>query len=159
MTHRLHEGGEDGFTLTEVAVVAIILSILAAIAITTYFVQVAKTERGAARSHLGDLDTVALSIQSDLGTYSDDPALYREELPRLDFLPDGISDVPEEISVSAPASGAWVSFAAAGGGQCFYLRFEGVGQGKAMHHEALGDGDDCTATDYPQGDPRNDGWQ
>lgn len=159
MTHRRTLEGEGGFTLTEVVMVVVILAILAAIALTTYYFQVQKAERSAVVSTLGNLPLMAETIKIDQepSAYSDDPAEYERLIPAVDFVPgDQVSDRPERISVHAP-DGTWVAFAGRARDTCYYLRLELVGTGR-VEHTAPMDTVACSADEFGPTNPGSSGW-
>ena len=151
---------EDGFALTELAVVVIIMGILATIAISTYYAQRHKAENVSAISTLKTLRTVAESIRADSqpAVYSGDLTAYEDEQRSYQYYgQDVASDNANEVSVDAPDDGHWVSFAVSSGQRCYYMRLD-IGADQVFKDNRAVDGSTvvCKATEFEDG--AGSGW-
>ncbi len=118
---------DGGFALTELAVVVLILSILATIAITTFFAQRHKADNVSAISTLKNLRTAAESIRADSASsaYTGVAQTYEAEQRSYEYFGGDLPSAnPHQVSVDAADDGGWVSFAVSSGERCYYMRLE-----------------------------------
>jgi type IV pilus assembly protein PilA len=104
MAHREsdpHYGGDNGFTLIEVTVVALIIGVLLAISIPAFLGARTRSQDRAAQSSLRNTMTAAKVIFSDGEDYSSaTDAKLRAEEPSLSFVPRGTTSTdPGIVSV------------------------------------------------------------
>jgi prepilin-type N-terminal cleavage/methylation domain-containing protein len=152
------EGREEhGFTLVELAIVTIVMSVLAGIAIGTYVSQAEKARGSAASSSLKTAYLVAetLRIDADPPGYTVAHTAYAAEQAALSWVGSSTpSDDPLVVSVAGDRD-THVVFAVRGGARCFYERLEIGAEGPVRHVEPIGGDVECRADEFPLGDPRS----
>lgn len=148
---------EDGFTLLELVIVAIIIGILATIAIAVFLGQRDKAERSSAISSARNTMTLAEAIRLDDPTYTEDPSAYEAEGGRGFTFVNGPSTGPTVVSIATFDSDRIVVIASRGGGRCYWVRRE-VGENPVRGYDGLSDGETCTAEDTALENASGAGW-
>ena len=120
ITRRLRRDGdaEDGFTLSEMTVVVLLIALLISIAIPTFLGAKSRAEPRAAQTSLQIAFTEAKTVYADTDSYSRvSPGVLGPTEPELTFTL-GPSSGPKHVSVSATSDGV-VLAARAANGSCF----------------------------------------
>ncbi|MEO1062606.1 MAG: prepilin-type N-terminal cleavage/methylation domain-containing protein [Actinomycetota bacterium] len=132
MLKRIREN-EDGFTLIELMVVVLIISILIAIAIPTFLGAREGAQDRGAQSNLRNALTGAKVLFADDGTYvsADDTGLAAVE-PSLTFSDSGdvvaaFGTVSVEVSTTTTANDTFTAAAMSESGDCFFIQDNGSG--------------------------------
>jgi type IV pilus assembly protein PilA len=132
MLKRIREN-EDGFTLIELMVVVLIISILIAIAIPTFLGAREGAQDRGAQSNLRNALTGAKVLFADDGTYvgATDVGLAAVE-PSLTFTAStdvvaAFGSVSVEVSTTSTANDTFTAAAMSESGDCFYIRDAGSG--------------------------------
>jgi type IV pilus assembly protein PilA len=151
MTQELMEmrGQEDAFSLTELMVVVLIIAILIAIAIPTFFSARIRADDRAAQASLRNALIAAKAIYSDSNSFSaaDESAtgLPRVE-PGLTYVAHtSNSSGPRVISVRASAT-SWSAAVHSASGNCYWIREVGTAStayGGDVSHPSSCSGDDA----------------
>ncbi len=115
---RCDRDAEDGFTLSEMSVVVLLIALLISIAIPTFLGAKARAEPRAAQASLRIAFTEAKTVFADTESYSRvSPGVLGPTEPELTFTL-GPSTGPKNVSVSATSDGV-VLAARAANGSCY----------------------------------------
>lgn len=144
---------ERGFSLVELTVVMIILAVLAAIALRTYFSQRESAARASAVSTLHNVQLAAESIHTSSGTYAVDLDTYDDEAgSSYVFLEASASPAgPRQVSLDVVSDDVVVA-ATRGSSTCFYLRVSR----NAVPSRRSAPAGTCRAADFSSAEPG--GW-
>lgn len=126
---RRRHSRDGGFTLIELMVVVLIISILLAIGIPYYMAARTRSQDRAAQSDLTTAVKVETGLYADLQVFTDDVAMLSQEASSQQFV-NGNSLDGGEISTYLPPAQAGqmvILGSRSNSGECFYLRRDALG--------------------------------
>lgn len=149
---RVSWSDRDGFTLIELAVVMVILSVLATIAIAVFLGQRDKAQRSSAISSVRNTLVLAEAIRMEGGAYTSRPEAYEQESGGAFTFTNGASTGQTVVSIatfdggSEQDTGRTLVVAVRGGADCFWARRSSV-EGQDVRGRSATDGD-CDASSF-----------
>ena len=140
---------DEGFTLTELMVVVLVIAVLIAIVVPTYTSARARADNRVAQTSLRHALIAAKAMYSDTSSYAGADAsstgLVTVE-PNLTYVPhDTSSTGPKTVSVNASGQ-TWSAAVSSSGGNCYWLKevgTAGISYGGALGGPASCSGDDA----------------
>lgn len=140
-------GGEEGFSLVELMVVVVIIAILLAIAIPTFFGARKRAEDRAAQVSLRLALTAAKAIQTDKQTYADateNPATGLPKVePSLTYVGADTESSRDNVVSVKGAADQWAGAVRTAGDTCFFIHDTSGG----TRYATAGSGQSCTGTE------------